>query len=324
MAPAGFLLICNHGRCLRQLSNKFVSKIININMKKNVITLVLGLLLALQTLAQDTTTVSGPWLFDGMTSLNFSQISLTNWAQGGESSYAINGLAAFNYNYTGERSSWANTLDVGYGVQKTGQEEFKKTDDHFELLSKYGRKASGNWMVTGMLNFKTQFTEGYQQTETGKVVISDFLSPGYMLLSLGMEYKKDDSFFIVLSPVTGKITMVLNDSLSNAGSFGVEPGKGMRSEFGGLVKIGLKKDIMENVNFTSTLDLFSNYFNNPQNIDVSWKALVNMKINEYLSANISTHLVYDDDIDWVDPEGISQGPKVQFKEILGIGFSYKF
>jgi hypothetical protein len=139
-----------------------------------------------------------------------------------------------------------------------------------------------------------------------------------------MEYKKDDSFFIVLSPVTGKITMVANDSLSNAGSFGVEPGEGMRSEFGGLVKVGLKKDIMKNVNLTSTLDLFSNYFKDPQNIDVSWKALINMKINEYLSANISTHLVYDDDIDWIDPEGISQGPKVQFKEILGVGFSYKF
>jgi hypothetical protein len=291
---------------------------------KNIITVALGLFLALPAWAQDTTTVSGPWSFDGMTSLNFSQVSLTNWAQGGESSYAINGLAAFNYNYTGDRNSWANTIDIGYGIQKTGQEEFQKTDDHLEVLSKYGRKASGNWLITGMLNFKTQFTEGYQQTETGKVVISDFLSPGYMLLSLGMEYKKDDSFFIVLSPVTGKITMVANDSLSNAGSFGVEPGEGMRTEFGGLVKVGLKKDIMKNVNLTSTLDLFSNYFKDPQNIDVSWKALINMKINEYLSANISTHLVYDDDIDWIDPEGISQGPKVQFKEILGVGFSYKF
>lgn len=294
-----------------------------INMK-NLITLALGLLLALPAWAQDTTTVSGPWSFDGMTSLNFTQISLTNWAQGGESSYSINGLAAFNYNYTGELSSWANAIDVGYGIQKAGQEEFQKTDDHLELLSKYGRKTSGNWLFTGMLNFKTQFTEGYQQTETGKVVISDFLSPGYLILSLGMEYKKDDSFFIVLSPVTGKITMVVNDSLSNVGSFGVEPGETIRSEFGSLVKIGLNKDIMENVKFTSTLDLFSNYFNNPQNIDVSWKAMINMKINEYLSANISSHLVYDDDIDWIDPEGISQGPKVQFKEILGIGFSYKF
>jgi hypothetical protein len=308
-------------RCVGNIYNDSIKIMIKM---KNVIIMVLGLFLSLPAWAQDTTTVSGPWLFDGMTSFNFSQVSLTNWAQGGESSYAINGLAAFNYNYTGERSSWANTLDVGYGVQKIGQEEFKKTDDHLELLSKYGRKAAGNWLITGMLNFKTQFTEGYQQTETGKVVISDFLSPGYLLLSLGMEYKKDDSFFIVLSPVTGKITMVMNDSLSNAGSFGVEPGKGMRSEFGGLVKIGLKKDIMENVNFTSTLDLFSNYLNSPQNIDVSWKALINMKINEYLSANISTHLVYDDDIDWIDTEGVSQGPKVQFKELLGIGFSYKF
>lgn len=127
-----------------------------------------------------------------------------------------------------------------------------------------------------------------------------------------------------MSPVSSKITIVVNDSLSDAGSFGVGPGKNTRSEFGGLVKIGVNKDLMENVNLTSTLDLFSNYFDNPQNIDISWKALLNMKINQYLSANISTHLIYDDDIDWVDSEVITGGPKVQFKEILGIGFSYKF
>ncbi len=298
---------------------------------KQLITLVFGLLITVTVMAQgtdameqDTATVKGPWTYNGMTSLNFSQVSLTNWAQGGESSYAINGLAALNFNYTAGRNSWANTLDIGYGIQKTGNESPKKTDDHLELVSKYGRQTSKNWLLTGMLNFKTQFTEGFQQTETGKVIISDILSPGYLLLSIGMEYKKDDSFFVLLSPATGKITIVANDSLSNVGSFGVEPGKTMRSEFGSLVKIGVNKDLMENVNFSSTLDLFSNYFENPKNIDISWKALINMKINEYLSANISTHLIYDDDIDWVDPEGVSQGPKVQFKEMLGIGFSLKF
>jgi len=139
-----------------------------------------------------------------------------------------------------------------------------------------------------------------------------------------MEYKKDDSFFVILAPISGKVTIVTNDSLSNVGSFGVEPGNKSRSEFGGTIKIGVNKDLMENVNFSSTLDLFSNYFNNPQNIDISWKALLNMKINKYLSANISTHLMYDNDIASVDTDGNPGGPKVQFKEILGVGFSYKF
>ncbi len=291
---------------------------------KHIITLATGLLISLTAMTQDTVSIEGPWIYNGMTSLSLSQVSLTNWTQGGESSYAINGLATLNANYNKDKNSWANILDIGYGIQKIGGRDPAKTDDHLELMSKYGRQLSGNWFFSGMLNFKTQFTKGFNQTDAGKVLISDLLSPGYMLLSLGMEYKKDDSFFILLSPATGKITMVANDSLSDAGSFGVEPGKATRIEFGGTIKIGINKDLMENVNLTSTIDLFSNYFDNPQNIDISWKALLNMKINEYLSANISTHLIYDDDIEWIDSEGINRGPRVQFKEILGIGLSYKF
>ncbi|MDZ7740068.1 MAG: DUF3078 domain-containing protein [Bacteroidales bacterium] len=291
----------------------------------NKITLSLaGLLFSTVLIAQDTTRVEGPWKYNGMASLNFAQVSLTNWAQGGESSYAINGLSAFNLNYNKNNNSWANSLDMGYGIQKVGEKSPTKTDDHLELISKYGRKTKSNWFYSGMLNFKTQFTEGYKQTETGKIVISDFLSPGYIMLSLGMEYKKDDSFFFSVSPLTGKITIITDDSLSTAGSFGVEPGENMRAEFGGSVKIGLNKEIMENVNLSSTLDLFSNYIEKPQNIDISWKAMLNMKINQFLSANISTHIIYDDDVAYVDDEGLSQGPRIQFKEMLGIGLSYKF
>lgn len=291
---------------------------------KKLFTLFISLFITVTLISQDTASVEGPWTYKGLTSLNFSQVSLSNWAQGGESSYAINGLAALNFNYSHDRNSWANSLDIGYGIQKIGQDNPKKTDDHLDLLSKYGRQVKGNWFLSTMLNFKTQFTEGYQETETGRVIISDFLSPGYLLFAIGMEYKKDDSFFFSFSPVSSKMTIVIQDSLSDAGSFGVEPGKTTRSEFGGMMQIGINKDLMENVNLTSTIDFFSNYLDRPQNIDISWKALLNMKINEALSANISTHLIYDDDIDWIDPEGISQGPRVQFKEMLGIGFTYKF
>lgn len=283
-----------------------------------------GMIFSTVLIAQDTTGVEGPWKYNGMASLNFAQVSLTNWAQGGESSYAINGLSALHLNYNENNNSWANSLDMGYGIQKVGEESPTKTDDHLELISKYGRKTNSNWYYSGMLNFRTQFTEGYKKTETEKIVISDFLSPGYIILSLGTEYKKDDSFFFSVSPLTSKITIIIDDSLSTTGSFGVDPGENMRAEFGGSVKVGLNKEIMENVRLSSTLDLFSNYIDKPQNIDINWKAMLNMKINQFLSANISTHIIYDDDVAYMDDEGISQGPRVQFKEMLGVGISWKF
>lgn len=293
-------------------------------MKKVLFSIVITSLALTLSAQEDTTVVEGPWKSGGMATLSFSQVSLTNWAQGGESSYAINLLSAFNLNYAGDNTTWDNLVDVGYGIQKIGEKDPGKTDDHLELLSKYGYKTSGNWYLSGMLNFKTQFTKGFQFTDAGNVLISDFLSPGYILLAVGMEYKPSDAFFFSASPVGGKVTLVMNDSLSTVGSFGVEAGKTSRSEFGGTVKIGVNKEVMKNVTLTSTLDLFSNYIDSPLNIDISWKAMVNMKVNEILSANISTHLIYDDDIDYIDPEGASQGPKVQFKEILGIGLSVKF
>ena len=165
-----------------------------------------------------------------------------------------------------------------------------------------------------MLNFKTQFTRGYKETDAGKVVISDFMSPGYILLAIGMEYKPTDAFFFSASPLGGKITLVMNDSLSTVGSFGVEAGKTTRSEFGGTIKMGVNREIMKNVSLTSTLELFSNYFDTPQNIDVSWKAMINMKVNEFLSANISTHLLYDDDIDYIDSEGFRRGHRFSLRK----------
>ncbi|MCB0395628.1 MAG: DUF481 domain-containing protein, partial [Flavobacteriales bacterium] len=121
---------------------------------------------------------------------------------------------------------------------------------------------------------------------------------------------------------------------ANAGAFGVEaavtdangkiltPGKNLRSEFGGYVKLAWTKKLMENVNFTTKLDLFSNYLNNPQNIDVNWETLLDMKINSFLSASLITQLLYDDDVT-IEVSPTERGPRTQFKEVLGVGLTVK-
>ena len=254
------------------------------------------------------------WKFNGLSSINFSQVSLTNWAAGGENSYAFNGLLNLSLNYSKDKNDWANTLDIGYGVQKQGNQDIRKTDDHIDFLTKYGRKVSKSFFISAMLNFKTQMDEGIKYETDTSYMISKFLAPGYIQAALGMEYKPTESFYAVLSPVAGKLTMVLDDTLSARGSFGVDPGSKTRMEIGGSVTIGVKKEIMKNVTLSSTLGLFSNYLENSQNVDVEWKVFINMKINDYLSANLNTHLIYDDDMI----------KDVQFKEVFGVGLTYKF
>lgn len=266
------------------------------------------------------------WKYPSIISFTVSQSSFSDWAAGGENSYSINGLTNLAANYKSDKSLWENDLLFAYGIlHQEGFGDPRKSDDKIEFSSKYGYKASEKWFYSGLLQFKTQFAVGYKYNDDDtKDTISAFLAPGYFNLALGMNYVPSKSFSVFIGPISGKSTIVLDDTLSAHGAFGVDPGENIRNEFGGSIKAVYKKDIMKNVNLFTKLELFSNYMENPQNIDVDWQMLLTMKINKLLSANINLHLIYDDDTKTTDDLGNPKGPKVQFKEVFGVGFSYKF
>jgi len=268
------------------------------------------------------------WKIDGLTSINLSQVSLTNWAAGGQSSSSGVALFNLNANYLKDNISWENTLNMGYGLLKENGKDVIKTHDKFDFISKFGVKQTEKIYISTLFNFKTQFAPGYNYPNTTDV-ISRFLAPGYLTLSVGIDYKPNKLFSFLISPLTGKLTIVNDDALSAAGSFGVDAGDRMRYEVGSFAKMELKTDIMKNVGLQTKIDLFSNYLHNPQNIDVNWDLLINMKINDYLSANLITNLIYDDDVKInVDKnnDGIveARGARIQFKEMFGLGLSLKF
>jgi hypothetical protein len=261
------------------------------------------------------------WKKGGIGTLTFSQVSLYQWSAGGENSISGNGLLNLFAKYKKDNISWDNTLDLGYGILKQGSLS-KKSDDRIDFSSLFGRKASEKLNYSALLGFKTQFAPGYNYPDDSTVISTAF-APAYITFSLGMAYKPNDNFSLFLSPATGKMTLVLDDNLSAAGAFGVEKDKKSRSEFGGFLKAVYTKTVMKNVDFTTKLDLFSNYFNNPGNIDVNWEVLISMKINEYLAATINTLVLYDDDV-MVPREDKNPGPGIQVKDVIGLGFSYKF
>jgi hypothetical protein len=270
------------------------------------------------------------WKFNGVTSLNFSQMSLVNWAAGGENSLAGNGFVNLNANYKSRdgNASWTNELYLGYGLIKQGESAVRKSDDKIDLASKFGYKASKHWSYTGLLGFKTQFAEGYDNPgdQLNRTKISNFMAPGYLNLSFGMDYKPNDKLTVYISPVSGKMTFVMDDDL--AGSFGVDPEKNVRSEFGGFVKIGFTSPIMKNVKLNTKIDLFSNYLENPQYVDVNFDLLLSMKVNEFISASFITQLIYDYDIryDIVNDLGEITGTesRIQLKQLFGVGLTYSF
>ena len=272
------------------------------------------------------------WKYNGVVSLNFSQLALSNWAAGGENSVSGNGRITLGANYLSRDSniSWDNELILGYGLLQQGDDAVRKSDDKIDFSSKFGYKAAGNWKYSGLFSFRSQFTEGYANPgDENRTKISNFLAPGYLNLSFGMDYKPSKTFAILLAPVTGKMTLVMDDELSDAGAFGVTPGETVRSEFGGYVKIAWTTDLMKNIKLNTKVDLFSNYLENPQYVDVNFDLLLSLKVNEYISASFITQLIYDYDIkfDIVDEttgDVIGTEDRVQLKELFGVGLTYSF
>ncbi|WP_430816111.1 DUF3078 domain-containing protein [Carboxylicivirga sp. RSCT41] len=266
------------------------------------------------------------WKIGGTPSFTFNQVSLTNWAAGGKNSVAGTFLLNTYFNYSKERVNWDNTLDMGYGLTKQGSDNMVKTEDKLYFTSKLGYQVDASkWYLSGLVDFKTQFDVGYNDPPENTVKLSEFMSPGYLNLSIGMDYKPNDNFSLYISPLTSKMTFVLDDSLSNAGAFGVEEGENLRSEYGASVKLTAKKaNLIKNVDVNTRLDLFSNLTDNAQNVDVDWELVFNMKVNDYLSAIASFNLIYDDDIKYIDEDQVEHGPRAQFKQLFGFGISYKF
>ena len=270
-------------------------------------------------IAEDTAHKDG-WKTGGLFTLNLAQGSLSNWQGGGDkSSFSAVGFVNLFAAWREGKHVWNNTLDLGYGYINTTSLGARKSDDRIDLLSKYGYEISKNLYASALFNFRSQFAAGYAYAsdpngvET-KNLTSEFMAPGYMLISLGLDYKPQPYLSVFASPFTESWVLVSNVLLSSQGAFGVDTGATSRNEFGAFLSTEFNKDIMTNVSLKSRLDLFSNYKNRPGNIDIFWTNVLAMKINKYLTANVALDLLYDD----------NAIARMQIRQLLGIGFSAKF
>ncbi|MEI6061385.1 MAG: DUF3078 domain-containing protein [Bacteroidota bacterium] len=262
--------------------------------------------------------------------LGFAQTSFTNWAAGGDGAVSVNGMLNIFKNYAKGKVSWNNYLGLAYGTNlQKSDPKVRKTNDKINFLTKGGVYAWKNWDYAGMFEFRSQFDKGYNYPNDS-VHVSKFMAPGYLQLSIGMNYKPVDYFYVFISPVGARLTVVNDASLTNAkddkgnliGAFGVIGDNTSLWQVGGSLNVGFKKDIMKNINLMSKLDLFSDYRHNPGNIIVGWENNILMKVNKYLSLNLATMLIYDDNIIFIDKEGLPKGPQVQFRETFSLGLAF--
>ncbi len=273
--------------------------------------------------ADDQGYVDGTWDLKGVTGVNLSQTTLSNWSAGGENSMAGNVYLNGALKRKSGNWLWVNTLVLEYGLSKQKSDGTKKTNDNIDFSTQLGYSTDNKFFYTAMGSFKTQFYKGYNYPDKSKI-ISNFMAPAYSNLSLGLEYRPKANYSLFFSPASAKLTFVQDDYLSGIGAFGVDPGDKFRAEIGTYLKARVEQGVMENVSLISTLDMFTAYDKSFGNIDINWDVLVSMKINKFLSATLNMTMKYDDNVKFVDEQGKSKGPKVQFKEILGVGLAYNF
>lgn len=281
------------------------------------------------------------WEKKNIAGFDFSQISFINWNAGGSNS--ISGLAKGNFVRKYERGStkWVTEMIVRFGINKQDGVEIRKTDDSFQFNSTFGHKTSptSDWFYTAKFNFRNQFTNGYAYPNTSLAISKPF-APAYTFLGVGAEYvNKEDQYILYFSPLTFKNTLVLDERLANKGAFGVKKaeydingnlirkGEQTRLEMGFLMTGQHKIEVMKNMNLENRLSLYSDYINRFGNIDVDWQVTLDMIVNQYVRANVFLNLIYDDDIKakkTVDGVQTEIGPKIQLKQIIGIGLVYEF
>src|SRR6185436_10993937 len=265
------------------------------------------------------------WRTGGISALNFNQVSFHNWAAGGDNSLSGNALLSLFAKYKKGKWAWDNTGDFAIGGTKLDKQKIRKSDDKIDINSKIGYDIGKKFYLSYILGFKTQFTEGFIYTDSSRTRISNFLAPAYILNAIGIDWKPNDDLSIFLTPATAKTTIVNDDALSLAGQYGVDPGEKSKTELGAYFNMQYKHNIMENVAFSTKLELFSSYSHNPQNVDVNWEVVIALKVNKFLNALIQTQLLYDDDIMVPKTEANAlPGPGTQFKESFGLGLAYNF
>ncbi|MFN8251024.1 MAG: DUF3078 domain-containing protein [Ferruginibacter sp.] len=267
-------------------------------------------------------TIKRLWKKGGIYRINLGQGSLSNWAAGGdEFSLTVNSSLNLYATYKKHNFGWDNSLDLVMGFLNTTTLGSRKNDDRIDFVSKQTYTIDKKTSFATLANFRTQFFAGYTYKEKSKTYASNFLSPGYVLTSIGINSKpvKELSFFV--SPLTSRWIIVRNDSLASKAAYGVDTGKNIVNQLGSFATINYQKEFLKNLSYKSRLDLFSNYKKNPWNVDVYMTNVLAIKVFKLLSFNWSFDVIYDDDTRIFGEN--KDSPALQLKSIVGAGLQFK-
>lgn len=274
-----------------------------------------------------------PWVIGGDGTTGFTQTYMENWKKGGESALSILLVLKGFANYSQEKVKWENSAELRNGWVKPGESKIQKNDDKLQFVSRLGISAFKKWYYSSEANFESQFFNGYKYPNRDQA-ISGFLAPGRFLFKVGMDYKPNKNFSLFISPITSKSVFVRDTLKVNQTNFGIERGKKSSWEPGFNTDLRFVKEIIPNVTWDTKYAMFFNYLEPADKFVVEWENVLTTQLTDHITMRMMLHTIYDSKIlfDRQDKDGkpvldangkVIREPKLQLKEFITIGFSYK-
>ena len=247
---------------------------------------------------------SSYWDNHSVLNFGFNRVRLNNWAAGGQNFMELHGLANMRFDYRHNKFHWNNFINLQFGVIKSGygnQGEWLKNDDLFEIRSKFSRRTKNLWDYTFLIDIRSQFTYGYytEADRSANNYMDNFLSPIYPIFGFGFDYHASNHLTFDISPFTAKSTIVVDDSLSKIGVFGLDPNEKIRTEAGLFLNLIYTHDSLfriKNLHFMTDVTVFGNYLESPGNLDITCEILAAYHFNDFFSLTLQSFLIYDHDI----------------------------
>lgn len=277
------------------------------------------------------------WKLESRSEAAITQISRTNWLQGGGNMFSIlltnNSVA----NYARGLSTWRTELDWRYGRQKQDKDPWFKIQDRFNIRSQYGFRASPTWSYSGLFEFNTQLSKSFESVadQQSNNYVSRFLSPARSTFSLGMGYSNNLSNLtapnttvpnlidLFLSPVAYRATYVMDTTLSTR--FDIPAHEHWLSTFGPMARLDNRHRLTKDMFLRSRLEIFANILamKDPF-VAVDWRVNLDIQVTRYFTLGLETWLIYDPTI-WFDKSDTdkTQVRKTQFQQSLMLRFVYR-
>lgn len=259
-----------------------------------------------------------PWRREAVIMLQVTQNYVTNnWYQGGSSSFAGLGTAKGQISYISDRFTWENTGEWRIGGTTIANDSLHKvntTDDMFRVYTKANLRIIPKLFASISGELETRLLPTYRSNSNE--LKSGPFSPVRFNAAVGIDWKPVKGLSLSVSPLSYKVIHIRDTARVRVTDYGLKEGQQTQHNIGSSVRLEYTWKPVREVELEMRFFTYTNY----KDVEIDLEVNCDFIINRFLSARLQLHPRYDSSV-------IMKGDKhakLQFRELLSIGFAHKF